>query len=150
MQALGNTTVQAIEALRSAVRSHIKVYGSAGHEPRLHAMPVTPRPAAVSGAQQLREEALRVRKQRGFWSGSSWLGTEFLLNEAGLNVSAVRHRERAPLFAWADAILRHRGTQVHDANRCNTRDKFSLSEWHICQRQAAFQEKYSQYGVRAD
>lgn len=106
MQALGNTPAQAMEALRAAVRNHIKVYGSADHEPRRHVMPVTPRPVELSGTQRLHEEMLRIRERRGFWSASSWLITEFFLNDAGLNISAARHHERESLFAWVDAAVR--------------------------------------------
>jgi hypothetical protein len=44
LQALGDTPRQAIEALRAGVRHHVRLHGSAGHQARLHAVPVTPEP----------------------------------------------------------------------------------------------------------
>ena len=102
MQALGDTPAQAIEALRVGVRHHARLHGSAGHEPRRHAVPVTPAPVQHLGTKRLREQLQRIQEQ-GHWPCGDWAMAMRHLDEAGLGLGQVRAGVSEPLFTWADA-----------------------------------------------
>jgi hypothetical protein len=114
MQALGDTPRQAIEALRAGVRHHVRLYGRAGHEARLHAVPVTPEPMQHLGTRRLREQVQRIREHGRYWSCGDWPTATRYLDEAGLRIGQTRAAtpDADPLFTWVDEALR-RATQRH-------------------------------------
>lgn len=113
MQALGDTPGQAIEALRAGVRHHARLHGSAGHEPRRHAVPVTPEPVQQLGTRRLREHIRRIREHGCYWSCGDWPTAMRYLDEAGLRIGPPRAAAPAaqPLFTWMDEALRHASQQ---------------------------------------
>ncbi len=111
MQALGDTPGQAIEALRAGVRHHARLHGSAGHEARLHAVPVTPEPLEHLGTRRLREQIQRIREHGRHWSCGDWPTAMRYLDEAGLRIGHPRAAtpDADGLFTWVDEALRHAG-----------------------------------------